>query len=454
MEKITNYYIERLLEINKAAGAERPKACVVTYGCQMNARDSEKFAGMLSQMGYEIVKDEHMADLVIFNTCCVRENAENKLYGNLGNLKERKRSNPHFKIVLAGCMMQQDIVLDKIKAAHNHVDIIFGTHNIYRFPELLHSHFETGGMIIDIWEEAKDIVEDLPSQREYPFKAGVNIMYGCDNFCTYCIVPHVRGRERSRKPEDILAEIREMAADGVTEVMLLGQNVNSYDGGITFAQLLRKVHEINGIRRIRFTSSHPKDVTDDVIYALRDLPKVCKQLHLPFQAGSSRILELMNRKHTKEWYLDLVAKIKENVPNIALTTDIMVGFPGETEDDFEDTLDIVRKARFLGAFTFIYSRRHGTPADQMPDQVADVVVKARFNRLVAECNKIQLELNMEKVDGVLEILLESVGKNGMLNGRTDDGSLVHVAGDVALIGQYAKARIIEAKTFYLMGELI
>ncbi|MCL2753383.1 MAG: tRNA (N6-isopentenyl adenosine(37)-C2)-methylthiotransferase MiaB, partial [Defluviitaleaceae bacterium] len=452
MENLANYYIKKLAQINKEAGVEKPAACVVTHGCQMNARDSEKFAGMLAQMGYELTKDEQVADLVIFNTCCVRENAENKLYGNLGNLKERKKNNPHFKIVLAGCMMQQDVVVDKIKESYNVVDIIIGTHNIYRFPELLHSHFETGGMIVDIWEEAKDIIEDLPSQREYPFKAGVNIMYGCDNFCTYCIVPHVRGRERSRKPEDILAEIKEMAADGVSEIMLLGQNVNSYDGGITFAQLLHKVHGIEGIKRIRFTSNHPKDITDDVIDALRDLPKVCKQLHLPFQAGSSRILDLMNRKHTKEWYLDLIERVKTQVPNIALTTDIMVGFPGETEEDFEDTLDIVRKVRFLSAFTFIYSRRHGTPADQMPDQVSNDVVKERFNRLVAECNKIQHELNEEKIGETLEILIEGVGKNNMLNGRADDGCLVHFEGYASQIGQYANVKITEAKTFYLIGE--
>ncbi|MCL2575186.1 MAG: tRNA (N6-isopentenyl adenosine(37)-C2)-methylthiotransferase MiaB [Defluviitaleaceae bacterium] len=458
MENHNKYYIEKLAQINAAAGIEKPTACVVTYGCQMNARDSEKFSGMLFEMGYDLTNDEQAADLVIFNTCCVRENAENKLYGNLGNLKEKKRANPHFKIVLAGCMMQQDIVVDKIKQSYNFVDVIFGTHNIYRFPELLYSHFETGDSIVDVWENATEIVEDLPSLREYPFKAGVNIMYGCNNFCTYCIVPYVRGRERSRKPADILAEIKVLAANGVTEIMLLGQNVNSYgiglECGTTFAQLLYMVNDVEGIARIRFMSSHPKDMTDDVVFAMRDLPKVCKMLHLPFQAGSSRLLKLMNRKHTKEWYIDLIDRVKANIPDIALTTDIMVGFPGETEEDFQHTLDVARHVRFSSAFTFIYSRRHGTPADLMENQVDENVVKDRFNRLVTEVNAISLELNEGRVGKTLSILVESEGKNGVLNGRADDGSLVHFEGDKALIGKYVDVRITEAKTFYLIGEQV
>ena len=443
-------YIEEIAKIDKAC--QNPKAIVKTYGCQMNVRDSEKLSGMLRDMGYEQTDDENAADLVIFNTCCVRENAENKLYGHLGNFKERKRAKPHLKLVLCGCMMQQESVLTRIRETHSYVDVIFGTHNLYRFPELLHSNFETNQMIIDIWKEAGEIVEDLPSLREYPFKTGVNIMYGCNNFCTYCIVPYVRGRERNRDMADILAEIQGMADDGVSEVLLLGQNVNSYEFG--FAELLHKVSEIEGIKRIRFTSSHPKDITDDVIAAMRDLPKVCKQLHLPFQAGSSRILKLMNRKHTKEWYLELVTKIKREIPEIALSTDIMVGFPGETDEDFERTLDVVRQARFASAFTFIYSRRLGTPADKMPCNAGEAAIGARFQRLVDEINKIQIELNLEKVGQTLTVLAEEVGKNGIINGRADDNSLVHFAGDAGLVGQYVQIRITDAKTFYLQGEML
>ena len=443
-------YIDEIAKINKKL--QSPKALVKTYGCQMNARDSEKLSGMLRDMGYGQAEDEHDADLIIFNTCCVHENAENRLYGNLGNCKELKKQNPNLKLVLCGCMMQQESVLTKIRQSFPYTDVIFGTHNLYRFPELLHSNFETGSMIVDIWKEAKEIVEDLPSQREYPFKAGVNIMYGCDNYCTYCIVPYVRGRERSREMTDILTEIKGLVADGVVEVMLLGQNVNSYAYG--FAELLHKVSEIDGLKRIRFTSNHPKDITDDVIAAIRDLPKVCKHLHLPFQAGSSRILELMNRKHTKQWYLDLVAKIRREVPGISLTTDIMVGFPGETADDFACTIDVVRQARFSAAFTFIYSRRLGTPADKMECGASSEEINARFQNLVSEVNAILLEINQAKVGEVLDVLVEAVGKNGALNGRADDNSLTHFAGDPSLIGKIVKVKILDAKTFYIEGEIV
>ncbi|MCL2235320.1 MAG: tRNA (N6-isopentenyl adenosine(37)-C2)-methylthiotransferase MiaB [Defluviitaleaceae bacterium] len=453
MEKWTTYYVDKMLKINQELELQ-PKAMVVTYGCQMNARDSEKLAGMLTEMGYAITEDEDATDLVIFNTCCVRENAENRLYGNLGNFKVRKEQNRNLKLVLCGCMMQQDMVVEKIKGSYPYVDVIFGTFNIYRFPQLLHTSLETKGIIVDIWQEAPEIIEDLPSLREFPYKAGVNIMYGCDNFCTFCIVPYVRGRERSRRPEDILAEVQALADDGVREIMLLGQNVNSYNGGISFAELLHKVSEVEGIARIRFISSHPKDVTDDVIEAIRDLPKVCNYLHLPFQAGSDKILENMNRKHTKKWYMDLVDKVKAGVPGIALTTDIMVGFPGETEEDFQDTLDIVRHGRFASAFTFIYSRRLGTPADHMDDQIPESVVKERFNRLLEEVNRITGEISAEKLGCELEVLVEGVGKDGLLHGRADDNSLVHFEGDSDLCGKLVKVKIIGAKTFYLTGEIM
>ena len=450
-------YAKDIKEINEKLGIVSPKACVVTYGCQMNARDSEKLSGMLLEMGYEITKEPTEADLVVFNTCCVRENAENKLYGNLGNLKERKQKDPNFKVVLCGCMMQQDIVVEKIKQSFSHIDIIFGTHNIARFPELLHSHLETGDLIIDIWQDAKEIVEDLPSKREYPFKAGVNIMYGCNNFCSFCIVPFVRGRERSRRPGDIIAEISNLVADGVSEVMLLGQNVNSYKHeDVGFVELLHMVHDIEGLRRIRFMSSHPKDISDGVIEAFRDLPKMCKQLHLPFQAGSSRILEMMNRKHTKEWYLDLVEKVRAAVPDITFTTDIMVGFPGETEEDFLDTIDVVRRGRFTSAFTFIYSPRFGTIAAKAEDQVNEATTKDRFNRLVKEVNGISLDIAEGKVGNTFEVMVEGANKDGTPNGRTCGGSLVHINGatlDTSPVGSYINVKIMEAKTFYLIGEI-
>ena len=455
---VTNYYIEKMAaEISKRAMP--PKALVITHGCQMNGRDSEKLRGMLVAMGYEIT-DSNIAepDLVIFNTCCVRENAENKLYGNLGRYKEQKRKNPGMKLILCGCMMQQDVVVDKIMQSYNYVDVIFGTHNIYRFPELLYSNFLTESNIIDIWRDAEEIVEDLPSIRQFPFKASVNIMYGCDNFCTFCIVPYVRGRERSRAPEDILDEIRGQVADGVTEIMLLGQNVDSYGKGlgfdINFAQLLHRVAEIDGLRRIRFTSSHPKDISDEVIFAMRDLDCVCKHLHLPFQAGSTHVLNAMNRGYTKEDYLDLISHIKAAMPQIAITTDIMVGFPGETEEDFEHTMDVVRKVRFAGAFTFLYSRRQGTAADVMPNQVPADVMKRRFDRLLAEVNKITREVAKEKQGMILQVVPESVGRNGILNGRADDNSLVHFAGSANLLGIPIDVRITEARTFYLNGEIV
>jgi len=448
-------YIEKIAEHNKQA-ATTPCAMVITHGCQMNARDSETLAGMLTQMGFVITKDEDAVDLIIFNTCCVRENAENKLYGNLGRFKERKTKKRDLKLLLCGCMMQQDVVVDKIRDSYPYVDVIFGTHNISWFPQMLWHHYESGSMIVNIWQEAADIddTEDLPSLREYAHKASVNIMYGCDNYCTFCIVPYVRGRERSRRYDDILREARTLVADGVVEITLLGQNVNSYSGGISFAELLHKIAEIDGLLRIRFTSSHPKDVTDDVIAAMRDLDKVCKHLHLPFQAGSTRILELMNRGYTKEDYLELINRVKAQVPGIMLTTDVLVGFPDETEEDFQDTLDVVREGRFAGAFTFLYSRRQGTKADLMDNQVAADVAKERFDRLLAEVNRITGEVAAEKLGARLVVLVEGVGKDDNLNGRADDNTLVHFAGSPDLIGKMVNVNITQTRTFYLIGEII
>ncbi len=455
-------FIDKIQELNNIyfETAQRRKTFYIsTFGCQMNVHDSEKLSGMLHEMGYVPGQDENTADVIVYNTCCVRENAENKVYGNVGHLKHVKQKNPDLKIVLCGCMMQQKTVLDKIKQAYNHVDVIFGTFNLHRLPQLLYTNMETGGMIIDVWEHHKDIADDLPVKREYSFKAGVNIMYGCNNFCTYCIVPYVRGRERSREPEDILREIKTLADDGVVEVMLLGQNVNSYGLGleneITFAQLLQKIAEIDGIERIRFMTSHPKDLSDELIHVIRDNKKICNFVHLPFQAGSTNVLKRMNRKYTKEGYLDLIAKIKKEIPDIGLTTDIIVGFPGETDEDFEDTLDIVRNVRFNGAFTFIYSKRTGTPAASMEEQVPEDIVKARFDKLLSLLNPLILEKSREHIGNVYEVLAEDVSptNENCLTGRTDDYSLVHFPAGKELIGKIVRVKIVDCKTFYLIGEL-
>jgi tRNA-2-methylthio-N6-dimethylallyladenosine synthase len=446
-------------DLEKSKTSKQKHYYIATFGCQMNAHDSEKLAGMLEQMGYQKTDQENEADFILYNTCCVRENAEQKVYGKLGYLKYLKDMNKDLIIAICGCMMQQDTVLNIIKSKYPHVDIIFGTFNIYKLPELLQTYLETKETVIDIWNEHKDIVEDLPSIRKYKFKASVNIMYGCNNFCTYCIVPYVRGRERSRQPEDILNEIKELVADGVKEIMLLGQNVNSYGktlkDGISFAQLLRKVNEIEGLKRIRFMTSHPKDLSDELILAMRDCDKVCKSLHLPFQAGSTEILKKMNRKYTKEQYLELAEKIQNTIPDIALTTDIIVGFPGENEEDFKDTLDVVRKVRFSGAYTFIYSKRTGTPAATMEGEVPEEICQRRFNELQEVLQPIVYEKSQEFYGKTVEILVEEKSKNkdSYLTGRTDSGHLVHFEGDTSLIGQFVNVEIIEAKTYYLIGKL-
>ncbi len=446
-------------DLEKSKTSKQKHYYIATFGCQMNAHDSEKLAGMLEQMGYQKTDQENEADFILYNTCCVRENAEQKVYGKLGYLKYLKDMNKDLIIAICGCMMQQDTVLNIIKSKYPHVDIIFGTFNIYKLPELLQTYLETKETVIDIWNEHKDIVEDLPSIRKYKFKASVNIMYGCNNFCTYCIVPYVRGRERSRQPEDILNEIKELVADGVKEIMLLGQNVNSYGktlkDGISFAQLLRKVNEIEGLKRIRFMTSHPKDLSDELILAMRDCDKVCKSLHLPFQAGSTEILKKMNRKYTKEQYLELAEKIQNTIPDIALTTDIIVGFPGENEEDFQDTLDVVRKVRFSGAYTFIYSKRTGTPAATMEGEVPEEICQRRFNELQEVLQPIVYEKSQEFYGKTVEILVEEKSKNkdSYLTGRTDSGHLVHFEGDTSLIGQFVNVEIIEAKTYYLIGKL-
>lgn len=395
------YFIKKMqhwMEEKKAEKGRELTCCVNTFGCQMNARDSEKIIGILMTIGYKVVEDED-ADLVIFNTCTVRENANLKVYGRLGQLKKYKNKNPEMITMLCGCMMQEESVVEKIKKSYRNVDVIFGTHNIFKFAELLSmkvlDRADNKKMIIDVWKDTTEIVEELPVERKYHFKSGVNIMFGCNNFCSYCIVPYVRGRERSREPEDIIAEIECLVKDGVVEIMLLGQNVNSYgknlENPISFTELLRRVEKIDGLKRIRFMTSHPKDLSDELIEYLGESKKVCKQMHLPLQSGSDRLLQKMNRHYTKEGYLTLVEKIRKAVPDIALSTDIIVGFPGETEEDFEETMDVVEKVKYDSAFTFIYSKRTGTPAAAMEEQIDEAVVKERFDRLLARVQDIAAE---------------------------------------------------------------
>lgn len=431
---------------------------VTTFGCQMNEKDSEKLLGILETIGYEEVETEE-ADFLIFNTCTVRENANTKLYGHLGQVKKMKERNPQMMIGLCGCMMQEEHVIEKIRSSYKFVDIIFGTHNIFKLAELLKARVDSKGMIVDIWKDTDQIVEDLPSDRKFSFKCGVNIMYGCNNFCSYCIVPYVRGRERSRDPEAIISEIRQLVADGVVEVMLLGQNVNSYgknlENPITFAQLLEKIEQIEGLERIRFMTSHPKDLSDELIEVMGRSKKICKHLHLPVQSGSSRILKKMNRHYTKEQYLELVEKIRKNVPDVSLTTDIIVGFPGETEEDFEETMDIVRKVRYDSVFTFIYSKRTGTPAAVMEDQVPEDVVKNRFDRLLKEVHMIAAEVCAVHEGTIQTALIESVSEHdpSMVTGRLSNNLLVHIKGDKGMIGRLADVRLTECKGFYYLGEL-
>ncbi len=454
-------FIRQIRKENEAYTAKtgrQKKFYSLAMGCQMNAHDSEKLEGMLDEMGYVRTDEETDADFIIYNTCCVRENAELKVYGKLGWLKHYKKENPDAVVALCGCMMQQDSVLQTIRQKYRHVDLVFGTFNLYKLPELMKTREESQSTVFDIWQEHQEVVEDLPSIRHFPYKASVNIMFGCNNFCSYCIVPYVRGRERSRNPEDILEEIKKLVADGVKEVMLLGQNVNSYgktlENPITFAQLLRQVNEIEGLERIRFMTSHPKDMSDELIAAMKDCDKVCKNLHLPFQSGSSEILKKMNRHYTKEGYLELVRKVKEAMPDITLSTDIIVGFPGETEEDFLETLDVIRQVRYCTAFTFIYSKRTGTPAATMENQVPEDVVKERFGRMLDVLNPIVHEVTQEQVGKVLPVLVEECSKQdaGILTGRTEQNTLVHFAGDATLIGQIVPVKITENKTFYVIGE--
>ena len=438
----------------------KPTCCVTTFGCQMNSRDSEKLVGILEKVGYDVIEEETQADFVIYNTCTVRDNANQRVYGRLGALHHQKKKNPNMKIALCGCMMQEDAVIEKLKKSYRFVNLIFGTHNIYKFAELLTATFEENGMVIDIWKDTDKIVEDLPVERKYFFKSGINIMFGCNNFCSYCIVPYVRGRERSRNSADIIREIEQLVKEGVVEVMLLGQNVNSYgknlEENITFAELLQKIEAIEGLERIRFMTSHPKDLSDELIEVMKNSKKICKHLHLPMQSGSTRILKEMNRKYTKESYLELAKKIKEAIPDISLTTDIIVGFPGETHEDVDETIDVIRQVGFDNAFTFIYSKRTGTPAAAMENQVSEKQVKEEFNRVLEAVQEVSKERTGGWEGQIVDVLFEEINDHdsSMLTGRMSNNTLVHVIADSSMIGKILPVKLMEAKGFYYIGELV
>ena len=431
---------------------------ILTFGCQMNENDSEKLSGMLEEMGYTETDNRQDANLIIFNTCCVRENAEIKFYGHLGALKLMKEKNPNLIIAVCGCMPQQQDVVDVIKSKYKQVDLIFGTYNLYKFPEMLYSVINNGNKLYEVWDKEQDIAENIPMVRKDTNKAWVSIMYGCNNFCTYCIVPYVRGRERSRKPEDVLKEIEGLVTNGYKEITLLGQNVNSYgkdfNEPLSFAKLLEMVNKVQGLERIRFMTSHPKDLSDELIYAIKDCDKVVENIHLPIQSGSSNLLKKMNRKYTKEQFITLAEKIRSIIPGITLSTDIIIGFPGETEEDFTETLDLIEKVRFDYAYTFLYSKRKGTPAAEYGDQVDEEIKKDRFNRL-AECqNKIIREINESLIGTTQEVLVEGASKKNenILTGRTRANKIVNFQGETNLIGKIINVKINEANTWALHGE--
>lgn len=487
-------YIDKVKKINEG---KNPKYYILTMGCQLNENDSEKISGMIENMGYTLTDDILDADLVVYNTCCVRENAEEKLFGKLGEVKKQKEAKDTI-IAIGGCMMQEKHIVDKIKKSYKY-DVIFGTHTLQNFPKDLYNAIIENKKITDILDIDGEIIEGLPIKRADNIRASVTIMNGCNNFCTYCIVPYVRGRERSRAPEDILNEIKELASQGYKEITLLGQNVNSYmrverekakpkeneeslenanhDEQIvnkennvakekdnskdvykidSFAKLLRAVNEIEGIEKIKFISPHPKDFTDDVIDAIRDCDKVSKFIHLPLQSGSTEVLKVMNRVYTKEQYLELVEKMKERISNVKFSTDIIVGFPGETEEDFEDTLDVVRKVKFEQIFMFIYSRRKGTPADKMENQVPEEVKHKRFDRLKALYEEILKQNNDEYIGTTENILVEGYSKTNdkLLTGRTDTNKVIVFEGDSSLIGKTIPIKIISEHMWYLRGEVI
>lgn len=430
---------------------------ITTFGCQMNEHDSEVIDGLFTERGFSSVKERKDASIVIINTCSVRDNADKRFFGTLGQLKKRKESDPSFIVCVCGCMMQQQRVVDTIKAKYPWVDVIFGTNSIHHIPELIEKVAIEKEKVVDIIENTEEIVEGLPAKRLFDHKALVNIMFGCNNFCTYCIVPYTRGREKSRAPEAIVDEVKGLVADGVKEIMLLGQNVNSYDGnGTSFAELLKMLNDVDGLERIRFMTSNPKDLSDELIEAFAVCDKLCRNLHLPIQSGSNRVLKRMNRKYTREDYLKLIEKLRKTVPDITLSTDIIVGFPGETNEDFEETLSIVKEVEYDSAFTFIYSIRKGTPAEKFEDQIEESEKHRRFDLLVNAVNEISEKKNKAYQDRVEKVLVDGVSKNdkSTLTGRTDGFKLVNFAGKKELIGSLVDVKITDAKTFSLFGEVI
>lgn len=454
-------YIE---EINKINLNKNPKYIILTMGCQLNENDSEKLSGMIEKMGYTNTENIEEADLIVFNTCCVRENAEDKLFGKLGEAKKIKEKRETV-IAIGGCMMQEKHIVDKLQKSYPFFDIVFGTHTLHKFPQDLYNVILNKKRIEDIIDIDGEIIEGLPIKRNDNIKASVTIMYGCNNFCSYCIVPYVRGRERSRKPEDIINEVRELADKGYKEITLLGQNVNSYmrnevlenenEKITSFAKLLYAVNEIKGIERIRFISPHPKDFTEDVIQAIKKCDKVCKLIHLPLQSGNSKVLKEMNRKYTKQQYLELVEKMKKEIPNLTLSTDIIVGFPGETDEEFEDTLDVVKKVNFEQVYMFIYSRRVGTPADRMQNQVPEEQKHIRFEKLKKLVEEQIEEKNKKYINTIQKVLVEGKSKNNedMLTGRTDSNKVVIFKGNDNLIGQIINLKIVSEHMWYLKGEV-
>ena len=473
MHNIYSHELDRIQDIQEAIEyvrnlndefyrqrGQRRKFIIHTFGCQMNEHDSEKLLGMLENMGYEKTDRDEFADVIIFNTCCVRKHAEDRVYGRISQLKRLKQKKPDMILGICGCVPQQKDVADFIKERYPYVDLIFGTHNLHMFPELIRKAMLTKETVIDIWNTEGQVIEGIPIAREEGIKAWVNIMYGCNNFCTYCIVPYVRGRERSRKPEDIVKEIEELVQKGYKEVTLLGQNVNSYgkdlEDGINFPKLLRIINEISGLERIRFTTSHPKDLSMDLIMAMKECEKVCEHIHLPFQAGSNKILKLMNRNYTREYYMEFIEKLRNEIPDVGISTDIIVGFPGETEEDFADTVDLVKRVQFDSAFIFMYSKRTGTPAAEMTEQVPDEVKHRRFDYLVELQDSISKTKNQQLIGKVFEILVESPSKKdeNRLTGRTRTNKLVHFEGDLSLIGKLVNVKIKEAKAWTLYGEIL
>ncbi len=451
---VQNKYIEKIRKL-----INDKTACVITYGCQQNENDSEKLKGMLSAMGYTIIEEREKADVIIFNTCAVRENAELKLKGNVGALKYLKAKNRKVLIGVCGCMVQQEKAASVLNQKFRHVDMIFGTHSLYKFPEILYSAMMKN-RVLDVMDSDGRIAEDIPVLRDDKFRAWVSIMYGCNNFCSYCVVPYVRGRERSRKHEDVLNEIKQLAKDGYKEITLLGQNVNSYGNDdvneYNFATLLKEVCKIEGIERVRFATSHPKDISDELIETMAQLDKVCPQLHLPFQAGSNKVLKDMNRGYTKEQYLEKIDKIKKMIPGIALSSDIIVGFPSETNEDFQETIDVVKYVEFDSLFTFIYSKRDKTKAALMDSVLTAEEIQKNFDTLLETQNEISKRINDGYVGKIVDVLVEGSSKNNpdALQGRTPENKIVNFFGDEKLTGQIVKLKITESKTWSLNGEII